>query len=115
MWETVVEDVAGVGGGALDAVPVVDASLAGLGVDVEPLQVVVEVDGTGAEVASEERGVRGEDGRHVDPSPLGQRQGHSGEPLVEMCDDGFLLLVAHELGTNSSVLGKGAGATNSDP
>ncbi|KAL8419057.1 hypothetical protein RB594_002311 [Gaeumannomyces avenae] len=54
------EHIARVRRGALDAVPVVDAPLARLGVDVEPLQVVVEVDRPGAKVTSKKGGVCGE-------------------------------------------------------
>lgn len=91
------EDVAGVRGGALDAVAVVDAALARLGVDVEVLQVVIEVDGAGAEVAPEEGGVGGEDGRYVDAALLAQGEGDAGEPFVEVGDDGLFLFVGDEL------------------
>lgn len=91
------EDVARVGGGALDAVAVVDAALAGLGVDVEALQVVVEVDGAGAEVAAEEGGVGGEDGGDVDAALLGEGEGDAGEPLVEVGNDGLGFFVADKL------------------
>ena len=91
------EDVAGVGGGALDAVAVVDAALAGLGIDVEELQVVVEVDGAGAEVSAKECGVGGEDGGDVDPPLAAERQGDAGQPLVKVGDDGLRGLMADEL------------------
>lgn len=60
------EDVGAVGSGSLDTVAVVDATLAGLVVDVKVLQVVVEVNGAGAQVSTEQGGVSGEDGRDVD-------------------------------------------------
>lgn len=91
------EDVARVRGRALDAVAVVDAALARLGVHVKVLQVVVEVDGAGAEVAPEQRRVRREDGRHVDAALLAEGQGDTREPFVEVGDDGLFLLVRDEL------------------
>lgn len=57
---------------ALDAVPMVDATLARFRIHVEILQVVVEVYRTGAEVSSQKRGVSGEDGGHIYPSLFGQ-------------------------------------------
>ena len=60
------EYVSAVRGGAFDAVAVVDAALARLVVDVEVLEVVVEVDAAGAEVAAEQGRVGGEDGCDVD-------------------------------------------------
>lgn len=91
------EDVAGVCGGALDAVAVVDAALACLGVDVKVLKVVVEVDGAGAEVASEESCVGCEDGRDVDAALLAEGEGDTREPLVEVGNDCLFLLVRDEL------------------
>jgi hypothetical protein len=81
------EHVRAVRGGALDAVAVVDAALAGLVVDVEVLQVVVEVDAARAQVPAEERRVRGEDRRHVDLPLPAERNRDPGLPLVEVRDD----------------------------
>ena len=47
------EDVGGGGGGSFHAVAVVDAAVAGLLVEVELVEVVVEVAGAGAEIATE--------------------------------------------------------------
>ena len=60
------EHVRTVRGRALDAVSVVDATLAGLVINVEVLEVVVEIDATRAKVASKQSGVSGEDSRDVD-------------------------------------------------
>lgn len=87
------EDIAGMRRCSLDTIPVVDAAVPRLGVDVEVLQVIVEIDGAGAEVSSEEGSVRGEDGRDINAALLAQRQGHAGKPLVEVGDDGLVLLV----------------------
>lgn len=65
------EDVAGVGRRSLNAVSVVDASLSSFCIDVEELEVVVKVDGTGAKITSQECCVSGEDGRHIDATLLG--------------------------------------------
>ena len=91
------EDVGAVRGAPLDAVAVVDAAFAGLVVDVEVLEVVVEVDGAGAEVATEEGCVGCEDGGDVDVSLAAEGDGEPGLPLVEVGDDGFFELVAHVL------------------
>jgi hypothetical protein len=86
------EDVGAVGCGALDAVAMVDAALAGLVVDVKVGEVVVKVDGAGAEVAPEEGGMGGENGGDVDLSLPAQGDGEAGLPLVEVGDDGVLPL-----------------------
>jgi hypothetical protein len=57
------------------------------------LQVVVEVDGSGTEVAAEECGVRGEDGGHVDAALLAERYCNTCKPFVELNNNGPLLLV----------------------
>ena len=82
------ENVGAVGGRALDAVAVIDAALARFMVDVEVLEVVVKVDGAGAEVAAEEGGVGGEDGAHVDVAFAAEGDCEAGLPFVEMRDDG---------------------------
>ena len=91
------EDIAGMGGSSLDAVSVIDTTLSGLGIDVEPLKVVVEVYGAGAQVATEKSGVCREDGSNVDIPPLGQWQRDTGKPFVEVRDDSLLLLMAYKL------------------
>ena len=62
------ENIGGVGAGTFDAITVVDAALACFVVDIKKLQVVVKVNGTGAEVSAQEGGVCGEDGGDVDAS-----------------------------------------------
>lgn len=91
------EDIGAVGRAPLDAVTVVDSSLAGLVVDVEVGQVVVEVDGSGAEVATEESGVGGEDGGHVNVTLAAEGDSETGLPLVEVGDDGLAALARREL------------------
>lgn len=66
----------------------VNPTLAGFVVDVEILEVVVEIYGSGAEVASEEGCVCSEDGTDVDVPFSAQRDRQTGLPFVEMCDDG---------------------------
>lgn len=68
------EDICGVGCRALYAVAMIYASLASLCIDVEPLQIVVEIDVAGAEVSTEKSGVCSEDGRAIYPPSLRQGQ-----------------------------------------
>ena len=69
------KDVGAVRCGALDAVAVVDAALAGFVVDVKVLEVVVKVYRAGAEVAAEQGSVGGKDGGHVDVPFPAERDG----------------------------------------
>ena len=82
------EDICAVRGGALDAVPVVDAALASLMINVEVLEVVVEVDASGAQVTTEQGGVGCEDGGHVDVTFAEQGNCKTSLPFVEVSDDG---------------------------
>lgn len=81
------EDVAGVSSGTLNAVPVVDATLARFGIDIEVLEVVVEIDGAGAEISSEKRSVGRKDSGDVNPPLTAKRQTDTSEPLVEVRDN----------------------------
>lgn len=91
------KDVGAVSSGSLDAVAVVDASLAGLVVDVKVGQIVVEVDGSRAEVATEKGGMGSEDGRYIDLPLAAERDGQAGQPFVKVSDDGALPLPRGEL------------------
>jgi hypothetical protein len=93
------EDVGAVRRGPLDAVPVVDTTLARLVIDVKEGEVVVEVDGTGAEVTTEEGGVGGEDGRNVNVTLPAEGNTETSLPLVEVGDDGLRTLASRELQT----------------
>ena len=86
------KDIGAVGGGALDAISVIDAALSCLVIDVEVLEVVVKVDGACAEVAAEEGGVGGEDGGDVDVSLAAEGDGEAGMPFVEVGDNGAVEL-----------------------
>ena len=92
------EDVSAVSGRALHAVAVVDAAVAGLLVQVEVAQVVVEVAVAGAQVAAEQRGVRGEYGGHVQVTRATQHEANAGHPLVEVSE--------HELGLVAQLVQK---------
>jgi len=92
------EDIGGMRRGALNTVAVVYATLAGLGIHIEVLQIIVEVDGAGAEVAAKQRGVRGEDGGDIDAALLAQRDCYPGKPFVELNNDRALPLVKDVLG-----------------
>lgn len=84
---------------ALDAVTVVNPALARFVVNVKVLEVVVEIDAASAEVASQERCVRGEDGGDVDVSFSAEWDGEAGLPFVEVGDDGFVDIARDVLGS----------------
>ncbi|KAI6772502.1 hypothetical protein HG530_003460 [Fusarium avenaceum] len=81
----------------LERLSVVNTTLACLSINIEPLEVVVEVHGAGAEVSAEKSGVCGEDRRDIDAAPLAKGKSDTSKPLVEVSNNGFLLFVAHEL------------------
>lgn len=83
--------------GAFDTVSVVDAALSSLGIHIEVLQVIVEIDGPCAQVAAEERGVGGEYGGNINSSLLAERQANTSKPLVELSNDCSLLLMVDVL------------------
>jgi hypothetical protein len=87
------EDISRVCGTTLDTVAVVDATLPRFGVDIKVLQVVVEIDRTGTEISAQQGGMGGEDGGDVDLSFPAEGEGDTREPLVELRDDGTLLLM----------------------
>lgn len=81
----------------LNAVPVVDATLASFCIYIKPLEVVVKVDRASTEVSSEEGGVCREDCGDIDAALLGEGKSNASKPLVEVGNDRLGLLVAHEL------------------
>ena len=89
----------------LDAVAVVDATLAGLVVDIEGAEVVVEIDGAGAEVTAEQGGVGGEDGRDVDVTLAAERDTDSGKPFVEVGNHCRLSLMDNKLIPTAMTIG----------
>lgn len=91
------EDISAVRRTPLDAVAVVDSTLARLVVDVEVGQVVVEVNRSSAEVATEESGVGGEDGGNVNVTLAAEGDSETGLPLVKVGDDGLAALARREL------------------
>lgn len=60
------EDICTVSGGTLDTIPVIDAALPGLVINVEVLKIVVEVDTASAEITAEEGRMGREDSCDVD-------------------------------------------------
>ena len=74
-------------GRALHAVAMVDLSIAGLFVQIELIQIVVEIDVAGAQVSAQQSGVRREDGRNAQLPHPAQHQTAAGQPFVEMSDD----------------------------
>jgi dihydroorotate dehydrogenase len=57
----------------LYAVSVVNTTLSSLRIHIKVLQVIVEVDGTSAEIASEQGGMSGKDGSHINFPLLAER------------------------------------------
>lgn len=91
------KDITAVCCSTLDAVTVVDATLAGLVVNIEGAEVVVEIDGAGAEVTAEQGGVGREDGRDVDVTLAAERNTDSGKPFVEVGNHCRPLLMDNKL------------------
>lgn len=98
------EDVRGMGSCSLNAVSVVDTTLSSLRVHVKVLQVVVEVDGSSAQVSAQQRCVCREDGRNVDAPLLAEGECHPSEPFVELRDYCPRLVVVNVLRTVSPEL-----------
>lgn len=82
------EYVSAVCGGTLDAIPVIDATLASFMVDIKVAEVIVKIDATGTEVTTEEGGMGGEDGCDVNVAFATKGDTHTREPFVEVRDDG---------------------------
>jgi hypothetical protein len=82
---------------SLDAIAVINSSFTSLRIHIEVLEVVVEVDRSGAEIASKESCMRGEDSGNIDSASLAERERDAREPLVEMGNDSFILLVRDKL------------------
>lgn len=91
------KDVAAVGCCTFDTVSMVDASLACFMVHVKVPEVVVEIYGSGAEIATEQGGMRGEDGRDVNMTLATQGNSHAGEPLVKVGNDSSAAIISDEL------------------
>jgi hypothetical protein len=72
------ENIARVGRSSFNAVSVVDATLSSLGIHIEILQVIVEINGTSTEVPSEESRVGGEDGGDIDSAPFAEWESYTG-------------------------------------
>ena len=91
------EDVSCVRCSPFNAISVVYAALASLGINIKILEVVVEVNRPSAKVSSEECSVCSEYGRYVYSSLLSQWQSYPSKPFVEMCNDCFLPLMRYKL------------------
>lgn len=74
-------------GRPLNTIAMINATFPGFMIDVKVLKIVVKVDGTGAEVATEKSGVCGEDGGHVDMTFSAKGDSEARLPFVEVCDD----------------------------
>jgi len=91
------EDVGRVGSCAFHAISVVDAATTGLLVNVEALQIVVKINRSSAQIAAKQGCVRGEDGGDIDAALFAQGERNSGQPLVEMRNDGSFRVMADVL------------------
>ena len=78
------EHVGTVCGRALNAISMIDTTFSGFVVDVEVLKVIVEVDGAGAEVSTEEGGMCCEYCCHVNVTFAAEGDSKACLPLVEM-------------------------------
>jgi hypothetical protein len=76
---------------------VVDTPTTSLLIDVEALQIVVKINRSSAQIAAKQGGVRGEDGGDIDAALFAQRERNSGQPLVEMRNDGSFRVMADVL------------------
>ena len=79
-------------GGTLDAVPVVDTALSRFVVDIEVLEIVVEVDGAGTEITTEQGSMGGKHRCDIDVPLAQERDGETSLPLVEVGDHGLVEL-----------------------
>ena len=98
------ENISRMGGGSFYAIAVIDASLASFRVHIKVLQVVVEVDGAGAEIPTKKGSMGGENGGDIDLSLLGERQSHTSKPFVELGYHGAFGFSGHKLGTSEAIL-----------
>lgn len=93
------KDIAAVSSSTLDAVSVVDATLASFVVDIKIPEVVVKVDGSSTKVTSEQGSVGGEDGGDVDMTLAAEGDAHTCEPFVEVGNNRRSFLMCHKLWT----------------
>lgn len=70
------EDIARVCRGTLNAVSVIDTTSSSFRIHIEVLEVVIEIDGTGAEVSSEEGRVSRENRSNIDAALFAKREGY---------------------------------------
>jgi len=91
------EDIAGVRGGTLDTVSVINTTLSSFGIDIKVLEVVVEIDRTSAQVSTKKCGVGGEDRGNVNATLLAERKSYTSKPLVEVGNNCGSLFACHEL------------------
>ena len=91
------KDIAGVGRGSFDAIAVIYTSLAGFGVNIKILEIVIEVDRAGTQVSSEQGCMGGEDCSDIYPSFLSQGESHPFQQFVKMSYDVSFSFVRHIL------------------
>lgn len=79
------------------AVSVIDSSLSGFMVDIKILQIVVKINGTGTEIAAEERCVGCEHSGDVDMSLTAKGDGDTCLPFMEVCNNSCCQLTGNVL------------------
>ena len=84
-------------GGSFDTVSVIDATFPCLVIDIKVLEIIVEIHRAGAEVATEQSGVCGENGTDVNVSLAAEENPNCRLPLVKMGDDGMFPFVRSKL------------------
>ena len=79
------------------AVSMIDASLSSFMIDIEILQIVIEINGTGTEITAEEGCMCREYGSDVDMSLTAKGDGDTCLPFMEVCNNGCCQLTGDVL------------------
>jgi hypothetical protein len=91
------ENVSGMSSSALDTITVVDATLAGLCIYIEILEIVVKVNRPSTEISSKESSMGCEDRGDIDSPLLSEGKRYTCKPFVKMGDNRPPFLVSNEL------------------
>ena len=81
------------GSGSLDTVSVIDATLSSFSIHVKPLEVVVEIDRSGAKISSEEGSMCGENCSDIDSTFFAERKSYARQPFMELDYNSAMFLV----------------------
>jgi hypothetical protein len=81
----------------LNAVSMIDSTFSSLCIYIKVLQIIIKIDGAGAEVSSKKSCVGSKNRGYIDPALLAEGKSYTGKPFVEVCNDGLFFLVINEL------------------